>query len=72
MKDKAYCRVEESLTLNQILPEALDNIRRPYKSIENKISEQYKAFIELFNDIRNRLDKLESRPDINCTWSGGV
>ena len=37
MKDKAYCRVEESLTLNQILPEALDNIRRPYKSIENKI-----------------------------------
>ena len=37
MKDKAYCRVEESLTLNQILPEALDNIRHPYKSIENKI-----------------------------------
>lgn len=37
MKDKAYCRVEESLTLNQILPEAIDNIRHPYKSIENKI-----------------------------------
>jgi hypothetical protein len=37
IKDKAYCRGEESLTLNQILPEALDNIRYPYKSIETKI-----------------------------------
>jgi hypothetical protein len=37
MKDKAFCRVEESLTLNQIFPEALDNIRHPYKSIEKKL-----------------------------------
>jgi hypothetical protein len=37
MKDKAFYRIEESLALNQILPEALDNIRHPYKSIENKI-----------------------------------
>jgi hypothetical protein len=37
MEDKAYCRSEESLTLNQRLPEALDNIRYPYKSIETKI-----------------------------------
>jgi hypothetical protein len=37
VKDKAYCRGEESLTLNQVLPEALDNIRHPYKSLENKI-----------------------------------
>jgi hypothetical protein len=37
IKDKAYCRGEESLTLNQILPEALDNIRHPYKSLEKKI-----------------------------------
>lgn len=36
IKDKSYCR-EESLTLNQILPEALDNIRHPYKSLERKI-----------------------------------
>ena len=36
IKDKAYCK-EESLTLNQILPEALDNIRHPYKSLEKKI-----------------------------------
>jgi hypothetical protein len=34
---KAYCRGEESLTLNQALPEALDNIRHPYKSLEKKI-----------------------------------
>jgi hypothetical protein len=32
IKDKAYCRGEESLTLNQVPPEALDNIRHPYKS----------------------------------------
>ena len=37
IKDKAYCRGEESLTLNQVLPEALDNIRYPYKSLEKKI-----------------------------------
>ena len=37
IKDKAYFRGEESLTLNQILPEALDNIRHPYKSLEKKI-----------------------------------
>jgi hypothetical protein len=34
---KAYYRGEESLTLNQILPEALDNIRHPYKALEKKI-----------------------------------
>jgi hypothetical protein len=34
---KAYFRGEESLTLNQPLPEALDNIRHPYKSLEKKI-----------------------------------
>ena len=37
IKDKAYCRGEESLTLNQRLPEALDNIRHPHKSLESKI-----------------------------------
>jgi hypothetical protein len=47
MKDRAYCRVEESLTLNQILPEALDNIRHPYKSLENK-----------FDTLIKRLDKI--------------
>jgi hypothetical protein len=37
IKDKSYCRGEESLTLNQVLPVALDNIRYPYKSLEKKI-----------------------------------
>ena len=37
MEDKAHYRSEESLTLNQVLPEALENIRHPYKSIESKI-----------------------------------
>jgi hypothetical protein len=39
IKGKAYFRGEESLTLNQILPEALDNIRHPYKSLEGKIDQ---------------------------------
>lgn len=29
--------MEESIKLNQVLPDALDNIRHPFKSIENKI-----------------------------------
>jgi hypothetical protein len=29
IKGKTYCRGEKSLTLNQVLPEALDNIRHP-------------------------------------------
>jgi len=71
IKDKAYCRGEESLTLNQRLPEALDNIRHPYKSIENKLEEHYKGFIELVTEIKNRLDELESRPEINCMSDRG-
>jgi hypothetical protein len=34
---KAYCRGEESLTINKALQEALDNIRYPYRSIEEKM-----------------------------------
>ena len=35
LHDKAVYRSEESLTLNRaLLPEALDNIRHPYRSIE--------------------------------------
>jgi hypothetical protein len=37
LEGKAYYRAEESLTLNQVLLEAIDSIRHPYKSIENKI-----------------------------------
>jgi hypothetical protein len=63
LEDKAFCRGEESLLkLNQILPEALDNIRHPYKSIESKIdklSKQLKQFIDLLTGISKRLEKLE-------------
>jgi hypothetical protein len=34
---KAYCRVEESVKLNKVLSEALDNIRRPFQPLEKKI-----------------------------------
>jgi hypothetical protein len=44
---KAYCRGEESLTLNQTLPEALDNIRHPYKSLERKIDHVIQLLVRL-------------------------
>jgi fumarate hydratase class II len=37
IKGKTYCRGEKSLTLNQVLPEVLDNIRHPYKLLEKKL-----------------------------------
>jgi uncharacterized protein YicC (UPF0701 family) len=46
LKDKAVCRAEESLVLNQMLPEALDAIRHPYRSIENKIENKMNALSE--------------------------
>lgn len=49
LHDKAVYRTEESLTLNHVLlKEALENIRHPFKSIENAIEQ-----------IKNRFDKLE-------------
>ena len=61
MKDKAFYRIEESLALNQILPEALDNIRHPYKSIENKIDK----LIELMqkNTQQPAMAERETRHD---------
>jgi hypothetical protein len=46
---KALCRVEESLRLNELLPEALDNIRHPFKSLERKLDDLPKCIDELFN-----------------------
>jgi hypothetical protein len=37
MQGKAHYRVEESVKLNKVLPEALDNVRHPFASIERKI-----------------------------------
>jgi hypothetical protein len=54
IKGKAYCRVEESLALNQALSEALDNIRRPYKSIENKIETLTKRLDKVFGPVDER------------------
>ena len=53
IKDKAYCRGEESLALNQALSEALDNIRHPYKSIENKID----TLTELMDKVYGPVDR---------------
>jgi hypothetical protein len=76
LEDKAFCREESLLKLNQILPEALDNIRHPYKSIESKIdelSEQLKQFIDLLTEISKRIDKLEiTTSQIKQDWNRGV
>ena len=60
---KAVYRAEESLTLdNQILlPEALGNIRNPFKTLENKIDELSKA-------VNQRLNSL---PKCNCNNPAG-
>jgi len=58
---KALYRVEESVKLNQIVPEALDNIRNPYKSIEDKLSQLSKQLNQLsyllseIDDSQNKL-----------------
>ena len=54
IKDKAYCRGEESLALNQALYEALDNIRHPYKSIENKIDRLTKLLDKVYGSVDRR------------------
>ena len=37
LHDRVVYRNEELLNLNQLLPEAIDNIRHPFKSLERKI-----------------------------------
>ena len=57
LHDKAVYRTEESLTLNRaLLPEALDNIRHPYRSIENDIEQ-----------IKNKIDKIEKKVEGRTT-----
>lgn len=51
LHDKAVYRTEESLTLNHVLlKEALDDIRHPFKSIENDIEQ-----------MKNQIDKIEKK-----------
>jgi hypothetical protein len=38
IKDKSYCRGEESLTLNQVQPEALDNINTHTNHLRRKLT----------------------------------
>lgn len=37
IQGRVYCRVEESVKFNKVLPEAFDNIRQPFTLIEKKI-----------------------------------
>jgi hypothetical protein len=51
IENEAYYRSEESLTSNQILPEALDNIRYPYKSVDKKLDNLSKMVNRLNNSV---------------------
>ncbi|HEY6884045.1 MAG TPA: hypothetical protein VI278_08430 [Nitrososphaeraceae archaeon] len=51
LHDKAVYRSEESLAPSQVLPEALENITHPHRSVEAKVDElskQLKRFIDSF------------------------
>ena len=69
MQGKAYYRIEESLKLKEVLPVALDNIRKPFSSIENKIDdlkrsiESLKKAIDMQNDRYPDL-KLEKQSNV--------
>jgi hypothetical protein len=61
MEGKASYRLEESLRLNQILPEALDNIRHPYRSLENKIIRVAEQLSQLNNSVNMILIAMDNR-----------
>jgi hypothetical protein len=50
IQGKAYYRMEESVRLSKVLPEALDNIRQPFISLERKI-----------DNLTEKFDQLNSR-----------
>ena len=62
LHDRACYRAEESVKLNLPVPEALENIRHPYKAIEKKIE-------ELSKTINQKLDSIpkcnHNDPDID-------
>jgi len=68
LQGKAVYRAEESLKLNQILPEALDNVTRPYKSIENKVdklSEQLNQFKDSFQKCNCNCNQCQDHSNCN-------
>jgi hypothetical protein len=53
LKDRAVCRAEESLKQDLVLPEALDNILHPYRSLENKLLNIDQQIKELKYSLNN-------------------
>jgi hypothetical protein len=49
LHDKAVYRSEESFTLKRMLPEALENIRYPYKLVEKKLDELPERIKQIIN-----------------------
>lgn len=54
IEGKAYCRAEESLKFDELLPVALDNIRRPFKSMDSKFDEITIAVESLRTELRSQ------------------
>ena len=57
MGGKAYCRVEESVNLNEILPTALGNIRQPFKFREQRIDDSESDSQLLIAKVNNQCNK---------------
>lgn len=64
MEGKAYYRSEDSLTPNKVLLEALDNIRYPYRSIDNKIIQ----LTEQLSQLRNSLNMFRGAVDSKMSF----
>jgi hypothetical protein len=53
---RSYYRIEESLQLNKLLPEALDNIRHPYRSFEEKLDHLTRIIEDHNQKIENLIE----------------
>ena len=69
LHDKAVYRSEESLTLKRVLPEALESIRYPYKSVEKKLDElpeRIKQIINTSQISKCNCNQSQDHQNANC------
>ena len=69
LHDKAVYRSEESLTLKRVLPEALESIRYPYKSVEKKLDElpeRIKQIINTSQISKCNCNQCQDHQNANC------
>jgi hypothetical protein len=61
LQNRAVCRAEESLKLDLLLPEALDNIRHLHESIESKLLDIDQQIKNVNAEINKRIDNFVSQ-----------